>query len=195
MNKNVASSTQKLVGLALFTAIVVVLQLLGSFIHLGPFSISLVLMPIVVGTALYGLAGGAWLGFVFGVVVLVSGDAAAFLAINVPGTILTVLIKGAMAGVAAGLVFKALEKKNQYVAVICAAIASPIANTGLFLIGCRLFFYETIAAWGEGAGFASTVAFMFIGLVGMNFVVELVVNMVLSPVIMRLINLGRRNNL
>ncbi|MCD7873086.1 MAG: energy-coupled thiamine transporter ThiT, partial [Clostridiales bacterium] len=83
MNKN----TKKLVGIGLFTAIVVVLQLLGSFIKFGTFSISLVLIPIVVGTALYGIGAGAWLGLAFGVTVLISGDAAAFLTVNVIGTI------------------------------------------------------------------------------------------------------------
>ena len=47
--------TRRMVGLALFTALVVILQLLGSFIRFGPFSISLVTLPIVVGAVLYGL--------------------------------------------------------------------------------------------------------------------------------------------
>lgn len=74
MSKN--NNTQKIVGLGLFTAIVIVLQLMGSFIRFGTFSISLVLVPVVIGAALYGAGAGAWLGFVFGVVVLLSGDAA-----------------------------------------------------------------------------------------------------------------------
>ena len=61
-------STRTLTGVALLTAIVVVLQLLGSFIRFGTFSISLVLVPIVVGAALYGAWAGCWLGFVFGLV-------------------------------------------------------------------------------------------------------------------------------
>ena len=72
MSKN--NNTQKIVGLGLFTAIVIVLQLMGSFIRFGTFSISLVLVPVVIGAALYGAGAGAWLGFVFGVVVLLSGD-------------------------------------------------------------------------------------------------------------------------
>ena len=80
MTKN--NNTQKIVGLGLFTAIVIVLQLMGSFIRFGTFSISLVLVPVVIGAALYGAGAGAWLGFVFGVVVLLSGDAAAFLGVN-----------------------------------------------------------------------------------------------------------------
>ena len=94
--------TRTLTGVALFTAIVAVLQLVGAFIRFGPFSISLVLVPIVVGAALYGPKAGAWLGLVFGVVVLLSGDAAAFLAVNPWGTIVTVLVKGAAAGLCAG---------------------------------------------------------------------------------------------
>ena len=39
---NSNGKTRRLAGLALFTAIVVVLQLLGSFIKVGPFSVSLV---------------------------------------------------------------------------------------------------------------------------------------------------------
>ena len=39
--------TRTLTGVALFTAIVAVLQLVGAFIRFGPFSISLVLVPIV----------------------------------------------------------------------------------------------------------------------------------------------------
>ena len=79
MNKK----TKNMVGVALFTAIVVVLQFLGGGIKVGGvFSISLVLVPIVVGAAVYGWKAGAWLGFAFGVAVLLSGDAAAFLVID-----------------------------------------------------------------------------------------------------------------
>ena len=64
MRKN--NNTQKIVGLGLFTASVIVLQLMGSFIRFGTFSISLVLVPVVIGAALYGAGAGEWLGFGFG---------------------------------------------------------------------------------------------------------------------------------
>ena len=186
-------STRTLTGLALFTAIVVVLQFLGAFIRFGPFSISLVLIPIVVGAALYGPWAGAWLGFVFGLVVLLSGDAAAFLTVNPLGTVLTVLVKGAAAGLCAGLVYRALEKVNGWLAAIAAAIAAPVVNTGLFLVGCLLFFLPTVSEWGAAMGFPSVGNYMIFGLVGANFLVELAVNLVLSPVIVRLVKLGRQN--
>ena len=155
MSKN--NNTQKIVGLGLFTAIVIVLQLMGSFIRFGTFSISLVLVPVVIGAALYGAGAGAWLGFVFGVVVLLSGDAAAFLGVNALGTILTVLVKGALAGLLSGLVYKALENKNRTLAVAVAAVVCPVVNTGVFLIGCLLFFMETIGGWADAMGFGANV--------------------------------------
>ena len=127
MNKN----TKKLVGVALFTAIVIVLQLIGGGIKVGAFSVSLVLIPIVLGTALYGVGAGAWLGLVFGVTVLLSGDAAAFLTVNAFGTVATVLVKGILAGTLSGLMYKAFEKKNKYLATAAAAVTCPIVNTGI----------------------------------------------------------------
>lgn len=190
--QNNTGKTRKLTGIAIFTAIVVVLQLLGSFIRFGPFSISLVLIPIVVGAAMYGVAAGAWLGFVFGLIVLLSGDAAAFLGVNAIGTIITVIAKGTLAGLCAGLVYRALEKTNTYVAVIASAIVCPVVNTGIFLLGCLIFFMETIIGWAAAAGFPSAGTYMIVGLVGLNFVFELLVNVVLSPVIIRIIAIGKK---
>ena len=179
----------KLVGVALFTAIVVVLQYLGSFIKFGPFSISLVLVPIVIGAALYGRTAGAWLGFVFSVVVLLQPDTALFYAANFAGTIITVLLKGTLAGFLAGVVYKALEKKNVTLAVIAAAFTCPVVNTGVFLLGSVVFFMDTIKTWANGT---NVFVFMIVGLVGFNFLFELAVNMLLSPVIVRLIQVGTK---
>ena len=190
--QNNTGKTRKLTGIAIFTAIVIVLQLLGSFIRFGPFSISLVLIPIVVGAAMYGTAAGAWLGFIFGLVVLLSGDAAAFLGVNALGTIITVIAKGTLAGLCAGLVFRALVKTNTYVAVIVSAVVCPVVNTGVFLLGCLLFFMETINGWAAAAGFARAGTYMIVGLVGLNFVFELLVNVILSPVIVRIISIGKK---
>ena len=184
--------TKAMVGLALFTAIVVVLQFVGSSIKLGPFSISLVLVPIVVGAAVYGYGAGAWLGFVFGVVVLLSGDAAPFLPVSPLGTIATVIVKGSLAGLCAGLVYKLLEKVNTYLAVAVAAVVCPVVNTGVFLLGCMLFFYDTVAAWGASAGFPDFGNYLIFGMVGVNFLAELAIDIILSPVIVRIINVGRR---
>ena len=89
--------------------------------------------------------------------------------------------------------YKLLEKKGTLPAVIAAGVVTPVVNTGIFLIGCRLFFYDTIKQWAEGAGFASAGAFMIFGLVGVNFLVELAVNLVLSAAIVNIIRIGIRS--
>ncbi|WP_455484463.1 ECF transporter S component [Eubacterium sp.] len=182
------TKTQKIVGIGLFTAIIVALQLLAASIKFGPFSITLVLAPIVIGAALYGIGAGAWLGVAFGVSVLISGDSAAFMTINPAGTVVTVLLKGMLAGLVAGLIYKALEKTNKTVAVVLAGIACPIVNTGIFLAGCYLFFQEWLVSVFGTTGFATVVT----GLVSVNFAVELGINMVLASVIVRIIDIGKK---
>ena len=187
MNKGKLSTRTLVLG-AVLTAMVVVLQMMGQFIRFGPFAISLVLIPIVIGAATCGSKIGTWLGSVFGIVVLMT-DAAAFLAIDVMGTVVTVLIKGAACGLAAGLVYKLLSKYNRYLAVIGAAIVCPVVNTGIFLLGCRFFFFETIQSWGVAGGYDNAAQYMFLGLAGGNFLFELATNIVLSPTIVRLLDL------
>ena len=180
---------------AILTALVIVLQLLGAFIRFGPFQVSLVLIPIVIGAACCGKYIGAWLGFVFGMVVLLNGDAAAFYAINIPGTIITVLLKGILCGLCAGLVYNIFEKKNRYLAVFAAAIVCPVVNTGVFYAGCFAFFLDTIKEWAIAEGYGSNfIMYMLLGLAGGNFVVELASNIVLSPVVVRLLNIRKKAN-
>lgn len=186
------TNTKKIVGLGVLTAIVVVLQFFASQIKLGPFSITLCLAPIVVGAALYGKWSGAWLGAVFGVTVLISGDAAAFLTINPAGTVVTVLLKGLLAGLVTGVIYELIEKKSKIGAVITAGVVTPVVNTGVFLIGCLLFFMDTIEGWAAAAGMDSVGTYMITGLVGVNFVVELAVNLVLATAIERIIRIGQK---
>ena len=176
----------------ILTALVVVLQYMGSFIKFGPFSISLVLIPIVIGAATCSTKISTWLGFVFSVVVLAL-DASAFLAISVPGTVITVLLKGTACGLTAGLAYKLLYKKNEYAAVIAAAIVCPITNTGIFLLGCVVFFFKTIQEWGIGAGYANAIEYMFLGLAGGNFLFEMATNIILCPVIIRILNIRKKS--
>lgn len=171
---------------AVLTALVVILQCMGTFIKFGPFSISLVLIPIVIGTATCGKEIGAWLGFVFGMVVLLNGDAAPFLAVNAPGTVITVLLKGTACGFVAGFVYEIANKKlnfNTLVSTFIAAIVCPIVNTGIFILGCLVFFMDTITVWANGS---NAIQYIFIGLVGGNFLFELAANIIFAPVIVRI---------
>lgn len=181
-------NVRMIVGLGLLTAIVIVLQALAIAIRFGVFNITFCLVPIIVGAALYGWKAGAWLGFVFGVVVLLT-DAGAFLAVNVPGTIATCILKGALAGAAAGIVYRAAAKKNEVAAVIAAGVVSPIVNTGVFLIGTFIFFLDTVKEWAGGTDVGTYILTAFVGL---NFPVELAINLALSSGIVAIVKLGRK---
>ena len=156
----------KMVGTGVLTAVVIVVYLLTMGISVGPFNITFALIPIVVGAALYGWATGGW-----------------------PGTIITVLVKGAAAGLVPGLIYSALEKKNRWAATICAAAAAPIVNTGIFLLGCLAFFMGTINEWAAGAGIENAGVYMVTVFVGVNFLVELGANLLLSSVIVRIVDI------
>lgn len=189
--KRTTLQTERLVLAAILTAIVVILQVMAIVTRavLPVFAVNLVLIPIVIGAAVGGVRVGTWLGFVSGVAILISGDASAFLTIDIVGTLITVLAKGALSGLVAAFVYKAVEKKDRYLAVLSAAVVCPIVNTGVFVLGCLAFFMDTIRAWGDGLGYENAFAYIFLGMIGINFVIELILNVVLSPVAVRLLDI------
>ncbi len=195
MNGKNSVKTRKLVLLAILTAIIVVLQLVASTIRFGPFSITLALTPIIVGAAICGAGAGAFLGFVFGAVVLLSGDAALFMAVSVPATVAIVLLKGTLSGLFSGLVYRALEKKSEIAASICAGITSPVVNTGVFFLGSLICFGDFAVDFASntlGLEVKNAAQALLLGFVGINFPVELAVNMVLASVITMLVKRGRK---
>jgi uncharacterized membrane protein len=187
---------KRMVSLAFLMALVLVLQILGGIIPpVGGFSISLVLIPIVMGAVLYGPKAGALLGATFGAIVYINcvtgtdpGGAMVFQA-NPVLCLLVVLGKGILAGLAAGAVYKLVSNWNAHVAMLCAAIVCPVVNTGVF-IGCMLtFFKDVLAAW---AGGGDIIAYILSGLVLLNFVPELIINVVFGTVGHTIIHVVKR---
>ena len=180
---------KQLVLLALFTAMVAVLSYLGGFVKIGGLaSISLTLIPVVIGAALSGPGAGAWLGAVSGIVFFATADAAFWFGLSVAGTVITVMIKGIVCGYGAGLTYRLLQRWNRYVAVVASAVVCPVLNTSIFLVGCRLFFFDVVQS-GAASERMSTFAYLIIFFVGLNFVFELLTNIVISPAILRIINI------
>lgn len=191
-NKSTLKSVQRIALLSLFTALVAILSYMGGFIKIGGLaSISLTLIPVVLGAALCGPFAGAWLGGVAGVIFFTTADAAFWLGLSVPGTLITVMVKGILSGLCAGLVYNLIKNKNRYIAVIVSAIVCPVVNTGIFLLGCLIFFLDSVKemAAGEGMGIWMYLIIFFVGL---NFIFELISNVVFSPIIVRLINIRNK---
>ena len=187
------TSTGTMVLGAVMTAMVILLQLLGSFTaFFGPFSTAVALIPIAIGAILCGPAIGAWLGFVFGAVVIFSGGAALFWAFDIPGTIITVMVKGTACGLASGLVYKLLKGWNGVVAAFAAAIMCPLVNTGIFLLGCAVFFLDDVVGIATAVGSADAGMALYIGFAMANFLIEIVTNTLLSPVFVRLLKIRQK---
>ena len=187
---NKITNTKKPTGIAIFSAVIILLQLFATFVKFGPFEITLVLAPIVVGAAVYGAAAGAFLGGVFGAVVLMACIFGWSLSGNVlwmanpPLTALLCIAKGAAAGFLSGAVYNLLASKKSNIGVIAAAITCPVVNTGIFCAAFALFYSDVLKEWAAGT---STLSFIFVSIIGINFVLEFAINVILSPIISRVL--------
>ena len=177
--------------LGVLTAIIVVLQIFGSYFRIGTISLSFVLVPIVIGGILTGVIGGTILGFIFGVITLVMGvvgaDQFTFILFSDHPflTILTCVIKGSAAGFMSGFVYKLLKDKNLTLSTFAASAVAPIVNTGLFIVGA--FCMADTLNSNFVAENSNVVYFIFIGCAGINFLIELAINLVLAPSVCKII--------
>ena len=186
LQTNSGKLIRRITFLGLMTALVIILHAMSAFLRFGAFSISPVLVPIALGAIVCGPIGGAWLGFVSAMYILLTGQAALFLGINAVGTVITVLLKGILCGAVSGWLYNAISKKNELLAVTVAAITCPIVNTGIFFVGCLVFFLPALAT---EAGDSNVLIYILTTYIGGNFIFELVVNLIFCPIIGRLVKL------
>lgn len=186
-----------MVQIALLSALVVVLQVFFSAIRVGVVTLNFVLVPIVIAGVLIGpMAGlivGAFAGLTTFIQVFTSGDVfyVFLMTNNAFATALICICKTAAAGLLAGLVYNLITRigkpsagKN-YVGSLAASIVCPVVNTGLFVLGMLLFFGGALtsdATFGAAAA-EGLVSFVLVGLVGVNFFVELALNILICPLI------------
>ena len=117
------------------------------------------------------------LGWDGGVVLLLLG-------IDPVATVSLCLIKTIAAGYFATALYDVIAKKNPLGAVFAAGVVCPVINTGLFILGMLAFFTDTLYNWAGGKPILTYILF---GLVGLNFLVELGVNLLLATGITQII--------
>lgn len=193
MEKKINFFTAKYVAyLGVLTALVITFQMLSGFMKIGATAFCLVLVPIVLGGMLLGVAAGAFLGGVFGFIVILDAligldPFTLFLLGESPFfTVFLCLAKGIAAGVVPALIYKLVAKKNKYVAAFVAAVLAPLCNTGVFAIGAFVIMQPILDYFAlaevSTAGL-SPAYIVFIMLIGVNFFVELAINLVLAPAV------------
>ena len=181
MNKTI--TTKQIVGTGLLLALEIIFQILGNYLQFGPVNINLSLMTIVIAAVLYGAISGAILGFFNGLMALLSPSTLAiFMPISPVGTILACLLKTTLAGLFAGLLFKLFKNKNNLVGLILASLLVLIVNTGLFSVFCLIFFRPFLES-GVGENFPNIGAFLIFGIIGWNFIFEIITTVVLSTIV------------
>lgn len=195
----VKKTTLRTVQLGLLSAIILLLQQIVIPLP-GGLSLSLVLIPIVVGAVLYGPAAGALLGGVFGAavsVMAIQGQLGLLtnmmVAYDPVVTVAVCMLKGVAAGFMAGLVARGLNQRP-FVGIVLAAAVAPIVNTGIFLLGMLTVFRSVMMefAAGLGMGDAGALYFAVVVLVGVNFIVEFAANLILAPAVSSIVKAVRK---
>ena len=170
---------------ALFAAIVFVLSLVGGMIKIGAFSITIVLIPIIIGGIYIGPAAGALLGFIFGLTVfLTDADAAYLMTVNRFYTFVGCVVRATLAGWIPALLYRLIYKKSKkpFAASIVASVTGPIVNTGLFALCLVTMFGGQYEADASAAG-QSVVLYVLLGMLTVNFLIEFISTVVLCPAI------------
>ncbi len=198
----VKTKTLRLVQMGLLSGLIILLQMYVVIPLPGSLTLSLVLIPIVVGAVLYGKNAGALLGGVFGLVVTImsiQGQMGVLTTMMVEyNAVLTAavcMLKGIAAGWVAGWVAD-LFKSRRFVGILLAAAAAPIVNTGIFVLGMITVFKDVMLDFAakNNLEVTSALTFAVVVLVGFNFVIELAANLILSPAIASIVNAIKKLN-
>lgn len=184
-------TTKQLTGAGVLSAVEVVMIAISNYITIGPVNMNLSLVPIAVGAMLYGPIVGGFLGFINGVVTILSPSTmAVFMPISPIGTILVCLLKTTIAGLVSGLLFKAYRNKSM-LSALTSSIVVPFINTGLFVVGCYLFFQSWLNV--GAVGYDNSFMFLLFAVMGWNFLIEVVISTVLSPSVYSIVRYFSRN--
>lgn len=180
MKKSIKLDARKITGIALFVALEVALCFVTNYVQFGAVNMNLALFPIVIGACFYGPWVGLTLGLINGLITIFSPSTLAFISLSPAATVFVCLFKTSLAGFLAGLFHKLIAKKNDLVGSIVAAVTVPLINTGIFIIGAYIFFADLFK---EAAGDKNLFVFLVTAFIGVNFLVEIIGNLVIDPVI------------
>ena len=188
--KNMRKRTQNVVRLtvtASLLAITILLQAMAGFIVIPITNTSpaLSLIPIAVGAIIYGPSCGALLGLGWSLFILASGQASGYMAMNMIGTIITVIAKGTLAGIGSGYVFKLLKEKNVVVAIIAASIVTPLINSLVYRVCLLIFFQDYFFGKASSEGMHPVAYFMKAFIAG-GFFIEVGISTIFSPIVVRI---------
>lgn len=186
--------TLHLALLAIFTALIVLLSFFG-YIQIGPLSITIVMIPVVIGAILMGPAAGAYFGAIFGLTSFfrcfgLEAFGTALLTVNPFFTFIVCLVPRVLMGWLVGVIFKGLQKidRTKFLSYAISSLCGALLNTVLFMTALILFFGNSsviLDLQGAMPLFEFLVAF-----VGLNGLIEAIVCFVLGTTISKVLSVA-----
>ena len=168
--------------MALMTAVLLIFACtpIGT-IPIGPLSISMNMIPVAICAVAMGPAGGAAAGAIFGLLSFLqcfgigipSGMGIILVVINPFLAFIQRFVPRLLDGLLLGYIFRAVSKKNVYVACAVTGFFSAFLNTVFFMTALVLLFGNTEYVQGLIAG--RNIIVFICAFVGVNAVVEMVV--------------------
>lgn len=193
MNNEGIFSAKKITYFSILAALVVVLQVFGGSLKIGAVSLNFTLVPVVLCGMLLGVFYGTLIGFIVGAVtfimVITGTDGWTLILFNQKPLviILVCFVKSTSAGFLSAFMYKILGKKNRTVGSIVSSITAPIVNTGIFVLGMLIILNTLESSFDMGG--KSVYYYLFILVIGINFIAEFALNVILAPTINKIVTL------
>ena len=180
------NSTVNLTVTAALAAIIVVMTFTPiGYLNIGIVEITFLTIPVAIGAIICGPGAGALLGGVFGLtsymqcfgIARPSPFGAALLAINPVATTVLCLVPRILAGLLAGLIFKAFKNKSGTVSFAVTSLCTGVFNTLFFVIVLLLgFSTESLSSLQLGDSMLKIIS----SLITVNAVIEWAVCLVVG---------------
>lgn len=176
-----------MVRLAALVAIIVLMAFtpLGYFKY-GTLSITLLPIPVVIGSIILGPSAGAILGLIFGLTSLaqcfgLDAFGTALFGINPLGTIFMCLVPRILMGWLSGLIFRGLHKidSTKVFSYAVASLSGAVLNTVMFVAALVIIFGNTPLLRSFGSSTAQIIGV----LITVNAVIEAAVCLVVGAAI------------
>ncbi len=196
-------SAKNVALLGILIALVIVLQLFASAIPMFGVTLNFSLIPIALAGIMLGAFGGALVGLVCGLVVFITmavmgGEPSTAFLFQTNPAILTLMCIGktTIAGFVSGFIYSLIAKKKTpkkiAVATVISSLVIPIINSGIYMLGMVLMkgsVAEFLALSSSTAGVVFAVVF---GIIWLNFLLEVVITAIFTPIIYRVLKVIKR---
>lgn len=178
------------VDCAILCSLTVVLQILSTLMsNYLQFSLTLALIPVAVACIHYGAKCGIIVSAAMGITLFIE----CVVGFDVGGGIMFALspvktfigsavrvVLAACGVILAGALTSKFKGKKWRSFLLSALL--PVFNTGIFLLAFITMFNPLLHEWASGAG-STVISYIFLGLVGVNFIIEVITCVALCPAI------------